>query len=117
MSKRPKVVNITNGHRVKLTQATMAVQNCAAAWVEFGVSIRNLTVAEAIAARNIQARRNLSASLPAAELLECIYEPAPENEASHKEEIRLMREANRLAPYREITQSPRTVQGGLCSPK
>lgn len=55
MTQDPRVLNLTRGFRLKRAQAFRAVENCACVWVEFGVSVRDLTIAEAIVARNIQA--------------------------------------------------------------
>lgn len=51
-----RVLNITSGWKLKQNQAVRAVESCSAAWVEEGVSIRNLTLAESIAKRNEQAK-------------------------------------------------------------
>lgn len=51
-----RVLNITRGFRLRRNQAQKAVDNHACAWVEYGVSIRNLTLAESIASRNEAAR-------------------------------------------------------------
>ena len=52
-----RVVHVHRGFSLKHKQVLRAVENCAAAWVEFGVSFRDLTPAEgAITARNEQAR-------------------------------------------------------------
>jgi hypothetical protein len=56
MPKAPSVLNITRGFHLRLNQASKAVDNCACAWVEYGVSVRNLTLAEAIQARVQQAK-------------------------------------------------------------
>jgi hypothetical protein len=56
MPQAPPVFNITRGFRLRFNQACRAVENCACAWVEVGVSIRDLTLAESIAARTQQAK-------------------------------------------------------------
>jgi hypothetical protein len=56
MQKDPRVLNITRGFRLRFNQACKAVENCACAWVDVGVSIRDLTLAESIAARARQAK-------------------------------------------------------------
>jgi hypothetical protein len=56
MPQDPRVLNITRGFRLRLNQARKAVENCACAWVEHGSTIRDLTLPESIAARNIQAK-------------------------------------------------------------
>lgn len=54
------------GHSMKFSQAIKGVANCALAWVEYGVSVRDLSVAEAIQARIEDARRR--EPLPFAEI-------------------------------------------------
>lgn len=50
-------MNLTNGHRYKFNQARRLVEHqCALAWVQFGVSVRELTVDEMVKARSEQAR-------------------------------------------------------------
>jgi hypothetical protein len=56
MAQDPRVLNITRGFRLKRSQVYRAIENGAVAWVEVGVSVRDLTLAESIAARNEQAR-------------------------------------------------------------
>jgi hypothetical protein len=56
MSKALAVFNVTRGYSFGVKQAWKAVENCACAWVEPGVSIRDLTLREAIAARAEQAK-------------------------------------------------------------
>ena len=55
MAPDPRILNLTRNFRLKRKQAERAIENCACAWVEFGVSVRDLTLAESIAARNKQA--------------------------------------------------------------
>lgn len=51
------VCNLTSGKRLKFRKAEKLVnEDCVCAWVEFGNSIRTLTLAEQIIARNEQAR-------------------------------------------------------------
>lgn len=56
MPKDSRVFNITRGFRLRPNQALKAVENCACAWVDHGVSVRDLTLAESIAARVLQAK-------------------------------------------------------------
>jgi len=56
MPKDPRVLNITRGFRLRFNQACKAVENCACAWVDVGVSVRDLTLAESIAARAQQVK-------------------------------------------------------------
>lgn len=58
-SKMASVVRIANlsrpGYYMKMGKALRAIEACACVWVEEGVSVRDLTLAESIAARNRQA--------------------------------------------------------------
>lgn len=66
MSGNSRVQNLSRGYSMKFRQAERAVGECVCAWVEYGVSVRDLSVAESIAARNEQAR--LREPLPFAEI-------------------------------------------------
>jgi hypothetical protein len=70
-----RVFNLTRGYSLKHKQALRAVDQCSATWIEFGISIRDLTLAEAIAARNAQAK--LQEAFPLTEIPGLRYE-APE---------------------------------------
>jgi hypothetical protein len=52
---QPRIFNITRKFYLKRSQVERAIENCAMCWIEFGVSVRDLTIAEAINARNQQA--------------------------------------------------------------
>jgi hypothetical protein len=54
--KDPRVINLSRGFRLRFNQARKAVENCACAWVEVGISVRDLTLAESISARVQQAK-------------------------------------------------------------
>ncbi len=69
-----RVYNVTRRFSLKHKQALRAVEEFAFAWVEFGVSISDLTLAESIVVRNQQAR--LREPLDRAELFGLVYEPA-----------------------------------------
>jgi hypothetical protein len=56
MSQSPRVKNLTRNLHWKFRRAEKAVYECACDWVEYGVSVRDLTLAESIAARNVQAK-------------------------------------------------------------
>lgn len=73
MQKDTRVFNISRGFRLRFNQARKAVENCACAWVEHGVSIRDLTLSESIAARNQQAKDR--EPLPYSEIHGLRYEP------------------------------------------
>jgi len=58
MPNNPLVFNVTRKYRVSLKQARKAVELCSCAWVDGkeGLEVRDLSISEAIAARNVQAR-------------------------------------------------------------
>lgn len=56
MTNRFPVFNVSRDYYVRLKQAKRAIEECACAWVEYGVSVRDLTLAESIQARNRQAK-------------------------------------------------------------
>ena len=95
MAKDTRILNITRGFRLKRNQAIKAVESCACAWVEFGVSVRDLTLAEAIAARNRRAA--MRSPLPLEELPGCVYKPAPGKEAAARAEHLWAIAANQFA--------------------
>jgi len=55
MAQPRKIVNLTRGLHWKFRRAERAVFECACEWVEYGVSVRDLTLAESIQMRNKQA--------------------------------------------------------------
>lgn len=69
-----------------------AMDNCAAMWVEEGVSIRNLTLAESISARRIQEK--LREPLPYAEIHGLRFDPPATGVSATRRESRLMWEAH-----------------------
>lgn len=91
MSKNRRILNLTRGFHLKLSAAERAVEACSAEWVEPGVSIRSLTLAESIMARNIQAATR--EPLPYAELFGLKFEPSPNGIEATKREATLIREA------------------------
>lgn len=95
MTANTRILNLTRGYTVKRNQALRAVENCAAVWVQFGVSIRDLNAAESIAARNEQAR--MREPLPFAECPGLVYRPAEKDQAATRHEYQLAREANQFA--------------------
>jgi hypothetical protein len=92
MASHARILNITNGYRFKRTHAERAIDVCSAVWVEYGVSIRNLTLAESIAARNDQASRR--EPLPFAEIPGIKYEPCTSGISATGREGRLLWEAH-----------------------
>jgi hypothetical protein len=57
MPQAPRILHIDRGFMLKRSQADRAIESCACAWVIPGVSVRQLTLAEAIQARNVQAKQ------------------------------------------------------------
>lgn len=100
MSNNTRVLNLTRRFHMKQSQAARAVENCACAWVEFGMTVRDLTLVEAIAARNHQAF--LRDPLPFSELPGLVYQPAVGREAGARvQRVRSM-EANRFAQADQV---------------
>lgn len=87
MSKDPRILNITRGFRLKWKQAERAIENCACVWVEPGVSVRNLSLAESIEARHLRAKQQ--EPLPIAELPGLRYD--------HPQRFDLIRAAQQFA--------------------
>lgn len=56
MTNNSRVLNVSRGFTLKYKQALRAIENCAAAWVDPGQSIRDVSLAESIAMRNKQAQ-------------------------------------------------------------
>jgi len=95
MTNNSRVFNETRRFGMKHKQAVRAVERCSCAWVEFGVSVRDLTLAESIARRNHQAA--VREPLAFAELPNCVYRPAERNQAAHRQGYDLVRQANQFA--------------------
>ena len=91
MPKFHRVSNINRGYSLKFAQAEKAVDACACAWVEYGVSIRDLSLAESISARNQQAQ--MREPLANAELPGVIFQPPTNATASNRESANLRRAA------------------------
>lgn len=91
MASNARIVNISNGFRLKRSHADRAIRNCAAAWVEMGVSIRSLTLAESIDARKHQAV--LREPLPFAEIHGLRFEPPSSGVAAARAGYHMVREA------------------------
>lgn len=93
MSNNQRVLNLTRGYSLKHRQACKAVEMCSAEWVEYGVSIRDLSIAESIAARNKQARER--EPLADAELPGITYKPARQTPAA-MHEMQIAARANKF---------------------
>ena len=92
MSNNQRVLNVTRGYTLKHKQALRAVENCSAEWVEFGVSIRDLTLAESISRRNEQAK--IREPLPLAEIPGVIFQPPIQ--ANNSDRYLLLQQANQF---------------------
>jgi len=92
MNNNTRVFNETRRFWTKHKQAAQAVENCACAWIVFGASVRDLTLAESIAARNLQAASR--DPLPSAELLGLWYEAEVESASDEPQRRKLSRVAN-----------------------
>lgn len=95
MAQQNSVQNITRGYAVKLRQALRGIENCACTWVVEGESIRDLTLAESIAARNEQAK--LREPLAYHELPGIEFRPPRHAEKSFFESYSLVWEAHKFA--------------------
>ena len=100
MSQDTRILNLTRGFRLKRNQAIRAIEQCACAWVVPNESIRDLTLAESIAARNKQAaEREL---LDTAELPGLVFQPPIGAQAAYALERRTAFEADQF--YTEAIQ-------------
>src|SRR5579875_1076831 len=108
MASHTKVLNISSGLRIKRSQAYRRIEQCVSEWVEDGVSIRDLTVAEMIAARSMQARagqrreherERLGVDLGHVELPGVVFRLG-DNRAAVSREMALARDAQRFADQR-----------------
>jgi len=95
MTNNARVFNVTRRFSLKYKQALKAVENCACAWVEIGVSIRDLTLAESITARNKQAQQR--EPLAFAEIPGLIFQPPIQSQATHRQSFGLIVQANKFA--------------------
>lgn len=92
MTNNARVWNQTRKFSLKHKQALKAIENCAMAWVEFGAVVRDLTLAESIAARNQQAAER--EPLAYAELPGITFKPPIGAQATHMIECKRAFEAN-----------------------
>ena len=94
MSNNTRILNLSRGYSLKHKQALRAIEQCACIWVEIGVSIRDLTLAESIAARNQQAANR--EPLEAPEIPGLIFKQPATAKASTFERAGLVRAANQF---------------------
>ena len=103
MSQPSRILNVTRGYTLRHKQALRAIENCAAKWVEPGISIRDLTLAESIAARNEKAR--LREPLAFAELPWIEYEPSLNGEVANRKSFALIQAANQLCAANAVKET------------
>ena len=94
MTNNRRILNVTRGFTLKHKQALRAIEQCACAWVIFGESIRDLTLAESIAARNHQAAER--ETLPEAEIPGVTFQPPQYATKEISEMYQLVQQANAL---------------------
>lgn len=94
MSGNSRVLNLTRGYTVKYKHALRGIEQCAVAWVEEGVSVRDLTLAESITKRNEQAK--LREPLCYAELPGVVFRPPMGAEKANALSSTLVWEAHRF---------------------
>jgi hypothetical protein len=95
MGSHGKVINLTNGWRIKRSQASNRVDQCLSEWVEEGFSIRDLTLSETVIRRSEQAR--IREELPFAEWHGLIYEPSKTAVVDRQAQRELVQSANWFA--------------------
>lgn len=93
MASHTRVLNVTRGYHIKYKHALRGLEQCAVTWVEEGVSVRDLTLAESIAARNEQAK--LREPLCYAELPGVMFRPPVGQEKADSVSQALVWEAHR----------------------
>ena len=99
MGTNATVKDLTRGYPIKRQQALKGIENCALTWVEPDVSVRRLTLAESIAARNEQAKKQ--EPLAYYEIPGIRYQPTKANERQHFAGMEQVWEAHKFA--REAT--------------
>jgi hypothetical protein len=95
MASHSRIINLTNGFRIKRSQALGRIEQCISEWVEEGVSIRDLTLAQRVARRAQQSKER--EPLAFVELPNVVYRPPIGAQAAYYESKRLAFEANRFA--------------------
>jgi hypothetical protein len=95
MASHNRVLNVTRGYWIKYKHALRGIEQCAVTWVEEGISVRDLTLAESITARNAQ-EKLLADPLSFAELPGVIFRPPISAIASHQASQDLAEEARKF---------------------
>lgn len=94
MASSGRVFNETRGYYMKRSKAQEAIDNGACDWVIVGVSVRALTLAESVEARNKQPKADTHSPLPFAEWPGLVFRPSDRTQATHRAELRMMQIAN-----------------------
>ena len=89
-----RVLNLTTKCYLKVRQAEGRIENCVSEWVVQGKSIRDLTLAQIVQRRSIQAR--LQEPIPFAELPGLIFKPAQKDQALTRQGFALLKQANQF---------------------
>lgn len=100
MSKSPRILNLTKNCFLKRSQVERGIEACAIAWVEYGKTVRSLSLAESIAARNVQAKDMQAKDrkpIASSELPGIVFKPPIGAQAAYVMERRLAFEANKFA--------------------
>jgi len=95
MSNNKRIMNLTRGYSMKFKQALHAIEQCAASWVEYGVSIRDLSLQESIEARNKQSKER--EPLPLSEIPGIKFDPPANALNSNRQSSLLAYEAGKFA--------------------
>lgn len=96
MASRAYVFNVTKQCYVRYSRALKSMKEaCATTWVEEGVSIRDLTLAESIIARNEQAR--IREPLADEEIRGLQFTPPTNGAQAYRDSKRLAWDANQFA--------------------
>lgn len=83
MASHARVFNVTRRYHIKYKHALRGIENCSVEWVEEGMTVRDLTLAESIAKRNAQ-QRLIAEPLSFAELPGVIFRPPANAMGSHQ---------------------------------
>lgn len=89
-----RVLNLSKNYFMSRKQAERGVENCAFAWAEYGKTVRALTLAESIAARNQQSAMRIP--LPSPELPGIVFQPPATAPESSRQSMKIAYEAQRF---------------------
>lgn len=91
MSNNTRIFNVTRKYALSFKQAVRAIENSTAVWEVYGMSIRDLSLAESIKARSEQTK--LREPLPNAEGFGLTFEPSVSGLTAHRKERQLLWQA------------------------